>query len=278
MTHEIISLTKIKKLAIIAGAGYLPKHVCEACKEQRIPYVVIGLENETTFELFKDEKIHSFKIYNISKIIEFMKSEEVNYITFAGKVRRAHISRLLLDFKGAILFAKVIRNGLNDSAILKTVLDFIEKEGFKIIAPEKVAHNIILTKGLITKSKPDQIAEKDIKQGIKILRGIASFDVGQALVIQNGLVLGVEAAEGTDDLIKRCGEIRQEGEGPILIKIIKPEQDKRVDMPCIGPETIMNAQKFGIRGIAAESGSTLVLDQVSTVKLANRFGIFIYGF
>lgn len=278
MISEMRKITKIKKIGIVAGAGYLPKHVLEACKEQNIPYVVIGLEKETSFDLFKDEKIHTFKIYNISKIFDFLKSEGVNYLTLAGKVKRANISRLLLDFKGAILFAKVIRKGLSDGAILKTILDFIEQEGFKIIAPEKVANNIILNKGYITKSKPDLVAEKDIKQGIKILRGIASFDVGQALIIQNGLVLGVEAAEGTDDLIKRCGEIRQEGEGPILIKIIKPEQDKRVDLPCIGPDTILNAQKYGIRGIAAEAGSTLVLDQVNTVKLANRLGIFIHGF
>lgn len=278
MSNETSKMSKTKKIGIIAGAGYLPKHVLEACKSQKIPHVVIGLEKETSLELFKGEKISVFKIYSISKIFDFLKSEGVKYITLAGKVKRANISRLLLDFKGAMLFTKVIRNGLSDSAILKTILDFIEQEGFKIIAPDKVANDIILTKGYITKSKPDSVAEKDIKDGIKILRGIASFDVGQALVIQNGLVLGVEAAEGTDDLIRRCGEIRQEGEGPILIKVIKPQQDKRVDLPCIGPDTILNAQKYGIRGIAAEAGSTILLDQINTVKLANRLGIFIHGF
>ena len=92
------------------------------------------------------------------------------------------------------------------------------------------------------------------------------------------MVLGVEAAEGTDELIKRCGEIKQEGEGPVLIKVIKPSQDKRVDLPCLGPDTIINADKYGIRGIASEAGATLILDQANTLKLAEKLGVFIYGF
>ncbi len=273
-----LNLNKIKKIGIIAGAGYLPMHVFEACKKHNIPAVVVGLENETSFELYNDEDIKKFKIHSISKIIDFLREEGVDSVTLAGKVKRAKISRLLLDLKGAKLFARVIKNGLEDNSILKTIIEFLEDEGFEIIAPEKIATNIILTKGFLTVNKPDKVAEDDIKKGIKILKGIASFDVGQALIIQNGLVLGVEAAEGTDELIKRCGEIKQEGEGPILIKVIKPGQDKRVDLPCLGPDTIINAGKFGIRGIASEAGSTLILDQNNTLKLADKLGIFIYGF
>jgi DUF1009 family protein len=271
-----MQLKDIKKVGVIAGAGYLPYHVVESCKEQKIPYTVIGLEDETTFDLFKDN-IHSFKVYAVTKIINKLKEEGVSHVVLAGKVRRADIARLLLDLKGAKLFAKIIKAGFADNNLLTVIIQFLEKEGFKIIAPEKLATDIVLSKGSLTKTKPDKASLEDIKAGMKILKGIAKFDVGQSLVIQSGLVLGVEAAEGTDELIKRCGEIKQAGHAPILLKISKPDQDKRVDLPCIGVDTIENAHQYGIQGIVAESGSTLVLDLENTLKLANKHKIFIYG-
>jgi DUF1009 family protein len=269
---------KIKKLAIIAGSGYLPKHVYDACQHNGIKCELIILEGETSPELFNDAKNIKFKAHKISQILRYIRKIGATHLTLAGKVKRANISKLLLDLKGAKLFAMIIKKGLNDNAILKTILEFIEEEGLKIIAPEKVAPSIILHKGPLSKAKPNTSAKEDIKLGLKILKGIASYDVGQALIMQHGLVLGVEAAEGTDELIKRCGEIKQNGEGPILIKIVKPEQDKRIDLPCIGPDTILMAHKYGIRGIAAEAGSTLILDQSNTLKLADKLKIFIFGF
>jgi hypothetical protein len=267
----------ITKLGIIAGAGYLPRHVYDNCLKKKIDCLVIGLNKETDFDLFGNIPVEKFDIHRISKIVKFMRLHGVTHVTLAGKVRRADISRLLLDIKGAKLFAMIVANGLGDNAILKTIINFIESEGFKLIAPEKIALDIVVQKGAMTKTKPSSTAEEDIKQGIKILKGISTFDIGQSLVIQNGLVLGIEAAEGTDELIKRCGEIRQEGEPPILVKVCKTHQDKRVDLPCIGPDTIVNAHNFGIRGIAAEAGSSLILEQEKTLKLANEYKIFIVG-
>ncbi len=272
-----MALKGIKKLGIIAGDGYLPRHVYDACLESKTDVVVIGLDNETDFGIFADVELHRFPVCKVSKIIKKLKEEQVSHITLAGKVRRADISRLLLDLKGAKLFAQIIKHGLADNSILQTIIRFLEKEGFEIIAPEKIAAHIVLNKGKLTRSKPSKTALADVKKGLKVLKGIADFDVGQSLVIQNGLVLGVEAAEGTDELLKRCGEIKQSGDGPILIKISKPRQDRRVDLPCIGPETVENAYTYGFQGIAAEAGSALILDQAKTVKLANQYKIFIVG-
>jgi DUF1009 family protein len=272
------NLHEVKKLAIIAGSGYLPKHVYDACLDKGVEVILIGLEKETSFDLFKNIKYKKFPIYSISKIVKYMHEQGATHVTLAGKVVRTDIARLLLDIKGAKLFAMIIKNGLNDNAILKTIIQFIEKESFTIIPPEVIATDIVLQKGNITKVKIPTHSLDDIKNGTKILKGIANFDVGQSLIIQNGLVLGVEAAEGTDELIKRCGEIKQkEGEPPILIKISKPKQDRRVDLPCIGPSTVENAHQYGIKGIVAEAGSTLILDQKNTIKIANKLGVFIYG-
>jgi len=273
-----IDLKKITKLGVIAGAGFLPKHVVDACKKKKIPFTVVCLEGETDMEQFKSVEHEVFQVHKVSKLFAYLKNSGVTHVTLAGKVKRADISRLLLDLKGAKLFAMIVKNGLADNSILMTIMKFIESQGFEIIAPEKIADELILPKGDLAKTKPSKQALSDIKNGVKTLKGVAGFDVGQALVIQNGLVLGVEAAEGTDELIKRCGEIKQEGEGPVLIKIIKPHQDKRVDMPCIGGKTIENAAKYGVAGIAAEAGSTLVLNSKEAIELANKHKIFIHGF
>lgn len=270
-------MEEIKKLAIISGYGHLPKHVYDAAKSKKIDTVVITLEEEADKKVFAGIEHYPFPVYKVSKIIKKLKELEVSHVTFAGKVRRTEMSRLLVDIKGAKLFAKIVAAGLADNSILQTILKFFEDEGFKVIAPEKIAMNIVLPKGAFGKIKPSKTALDDIKKGTKVLKGVADFDVGQSLVIQNGLVLGVEAAEGTDELLRRCGEIRQEGDQPILIKICKPNQDKRVDLPCIGKMTVENAHKYGIRGIVCEAGVTLVLEQEETLKLANKYKIFIYG-
>ncbi len=269
----------IKKLAILAGYGYLPKHVVDACNNNGIEYIVIGLDGDVSYALFEgDENYISFKPYCVSKILDYMKMHHVSHVTMAGKVKRSDLSRLLVDIKGAKLLASIVRNGFSDDPILSSIVKFLEKEGFKVIAPETIANDIVAAKGVLTKCKPSHSSSNDIKQGYKVLSGIANFDVGQALVIQDGLVLGVEAAEGTDELVKRCCDVKQNSDvPPILVKISKPLQEKRIDLPCIGPDTIENAQKYGLGGIAIESGCTLILQQSETIELANKYKIFLIG-
>ena len=168
---------------------------------------------------------------------------------------------------------------MSDNAILTSVIKFFENEGFTILPSETVADDLVMPLGNLTKKIViTNSAKKDIKQGLQILRGISAYDVGQALVIQNGLVLGVEAAEGTDQLIKRCINIAQEsGDQPILVKICKPHQDTRVDLPCIGPNTVVEMHKSGIQGIAIEAGKALILEKYKTIAEAEELGVFVYG-
>jgi DUF1009 family protein len=275
---EKIKANEIKKVGIIAGSGSLPRHVADACIKKGIDFILIGTADNTSHELYQDIKYETFQLYAVSKVIKKLHAEGVSHIVLAGKVRRATLSKLLLDFKGAKLLANIIKGGLNDNSILLTIVEFFENEGFKIISPEHVATDILVKSGPLTKKQPSEENWEDIKKGVKILKGIAEYDVGQALVIQGGLVLGVEAAEGTDELIKRCGNIRQQDdEEVILVKICKPKQDKRVDLPCIGPNTIQNLHLNGLAGVAIEAGAALILDEAATRDEADRLGVFIYG-
>ncbi|AIF82076.1 hypothetical protein I862_07610 [endosymbiont of Acanthamoeba sp. UWC8] len=269
---------EIKKLGIIAGSESLPRHVVDAAKKQNIEFVLIGLTGQTSEELYKDIEYQTFQLHSISKIIKKLNDEGVSHVVFAGRVKRTSISKLLLDVKGAKLFASIMRNGINDNSLLTTIVNFFENEGFTVLPAEYIAQDIVVRSGHITKTKPSKEAWEDIKKGTKILKGIAEFDVGQALVIQEGLVLGVEAAEGTDRLIERCGGIQQKEEhGAILIKVSKPDQDKRVDLPCIGINTVKELHKNGLIGVAIEAGSALIIDEKATVEEADRLGIFIFG-
>lgn len=273
-----MSKKEIKRLAILAGSGVLPRQVYDAARDKGIEAVVIGLDGETEYKYFKGVKIEKFPIHKISAIFRYLKQEDVEHITMAGKVARSDLARLLLDLKGAKLFARIVRGGLADNSILTTIIKFCEDEGFSIVGPEKIASNNVINEGVLTKVKPSKAHREDIKSGFKTLKVVAETDVGQALVIQSGLILGIEAAEGTDELIKRCGEIRQVEEiPPVLLKMCKPNQDTRVDLPCIGPKTIENIAKYGLAGVAVEAGKTLILDQKETIATADKLGVFICG-
>ncbi|MBS0236503.1 MAG: UDP-2,3-diacylglucosamine diphosphatase LpxI [Proteobacteria bacterium] len=273
-----IKKEEIGRVGIIAGAGALPRHVYDACLKQGLDVFVIGLDEHVSYDLFEDVDYESLAVHNVSKILGKLHNAGVTHVVLAGRVERANLSRLLLDIKGVVLLAKIMKNGLNDNALLSTVVSFLEQEGFIIVPPEAIAKDIVVQKGVLTRKQPDKAAMSDIKTGLKTLRNIAALDVGQALVIQSGLVLGVEAAEGTDELVRRCGLIQQKDEhGPILIKIAKPHQDRRVDLPCIGAVTIAEMKKYGLVGIAVEAGSSLMLDGNETIKVADENEIFIVG-
>jgi DUF1009 family protein len=134
-----------------------------------------------------------------------------------------------------------------------------------------------LPEGPLGRVRPDAEAHADIERGLRIARAIGALDIGQAVVVQQGLVLGVEAIEGTDALLRRCRELRRDGPGGVLVKTEKPGQEKRADRPTIGPRTVSLAAESGLRGIAAEAGATLLIDRDEVIRLANQAGLFVVG-
>jgi len=268
-----------KKIAIVAGEGLLPRQIYDACVKRGVECCVVGLLGFINPEIFYGVNYKVFSTHKINKILKYLNDLGIKHLVLAGGVRRKGMSKLFMDTKGAKLFARILRYGFSDNAALLSIIKFFEKEGFTIIPPEEIAPEIIMQRGNITDSVViNDAAMDDVRQGVKILRGIAQFDAGQSLVIQRGLILGVEASEGTDALIKRCGEIKQDiSQKPILIKIAKAKQDKRVNLPYVGPRTIECMDKHGFGGIVLESNLTFVLNKAQTTYQANKKGIFIYG-
>jgi hypothetical protein len=164
---------------------------------------------------------------------------------------------------------------LGDDGLLRAVARVLEEEGFEVVSPQSVLAALLPPSGLLGSIAPDDAARADIRRGVAVCRALGAADVGQAVVVQQGLVLGVEAIEGTDALLARCGTLRREGGGGVLVKLAKPGQDRRLDLPAIGPDTVRNAAAAGLAGIAFGAGAAVLLDREGTVAAADAAGLFL---
>ncbi len=270
-------MNKINSIGIIAGQGLLPKIIYDECLNKGIKVKIIGLKGEINEKIFKGINYDLFHPCSISNIFNYLQSNNLKNIVIAGKVKRIHLSKLIFDKIGFKIFTQIIKSGFNDNGIYSIIIKFFENHGFKIISPNTIAKDILVKSGVMTNCEIPKKQKEDIEKGVDILKGIIKYDIGQAMIINNGLVLGVEAVEGTNELIKRCFKYKDQEIGGILIKLCKPNQDKRLDLPCIGPDTIKNIAKYSYKGIVVEAKKSIIIASETTIKLANENKIFIYG-
>jgi len=263
------------KLGIIAGGGALPGLLVAACKSTDRPYFVIGLSGfADPAQLAADTWI---RIGDIGKAFAALNEAAVKEVVMAGTVRRPAIAELKTDLKGAAFLARIAGRALGDDGLLSAVVAEIEREGFKVIGADTVISELLAPSGVLGRYQPDAAATTDIARGVDVARTLGAADVGQAVIVQQGIVLGVEAAEGTDALISRCAALRLDAPGGVLIKTKKPQQERRADLPTIGVTTVLNAKAAGLRGIAVEAGQTLIIGLKDVVKTADDEGLFVVG-
>ncbi len=263
------------KLGIIAGGGELPKNLAIYAEEIGRDYFVLGIEGEVAPDLKTDIAL---PISKVGQIIKALKEAEVKQIVIAGKISRPDFGSLKPDFEGIKLLPKILMlKDKGDDAILSLIVKYIEDKGFEVIGAHELLKDFLAPRGVLGRIAPDEDDMKNIEIGKKAALTLGSLDIGQAVIVQAGHVLGVEAAEGTDNLISRCHILHKPGRGGILVKMKKPEQEKRVDLPSIGIRTIENAKNFGLRGIAIEAGSAFIIKREEVIKKANDLGIFVIG-
>jgi len=269
---------QLKKLGIIAGSGELPRRIIRECNEKGRPVFVIAFDDITEAETVSALPHKWLHIGKVGEIIKTLKAENVSELILAGKVGRPPLSSLKMDFSAMKLltkFAKLTSQG--DDKIFSTIIKFLEDKGFNVIGSEDVLSDLLIKEGPIGSVKPDKIAQKDIEIGAKAAIVVGKLDIGQAVIVQQGQILGVEGAEGTDALMNRCKNLHNEGFSGVLVKMKKPGQDSRVDLPSIGIHTVNNAHAAGLRGIAVEAGGALVINRAEVIKRANDLGIFLVG-
>lgn len=264
-------------LGLIAGNGDLPERIIRHCMAVSQPVFVIAITDTPPPSL--EHVPHArLRIGAVGKAISLLKEAGAQSLLFAGGLRRPSFSALRPDALGLLLLAKISQaKMIGDNALLSLVIRFFEDHGFNVTSVADVLPDLLMPKGILGTVKPSKPALKDIDTGIPLAHAIGDLDIGQGIIIQNGVVLGVEAIEGTDQLIRRCKPYQNDGKGGILIKVKKPTQDRRIDLPTIGLTTLENAIDSGLQGIAVEAGSTLLLDKHGMVQLANEKGLFVVG-
>ncbi|MFT6333075.1 MAG: DUF1009 family protein [Lentimonas sp.] len=271
--------SKKTKLAIIAGKGDLPKMIIKKCQEEGREFVVILIKDEPSNVDFLEFNHHIIGFGEISKILGILKNNDVKELVFAGGVSKPSMSGMKVDKKGAVLVSKIVGNKLfGDNNLLSTIINFFEKSGFKVVGADKIIDDLVAKRGVLGKIKPSAAMQKDIEIGQNSLKVMSDLDIGQAIVVQQKQIVGVEAIEGTDALIKRCADLKLEkGEKPILVKMKKQNQSTKIDLPALGVQTIENLIESGFAGVVVQADFCLIINQKEVVKLADEKGIFLIG-
>lgn len=274
----------IAKLGILAGGGEMPQRLLAQCVQEGIPVHVIGFEGQGEEAL--STQASSFQwaaLGSLGHVIESLKKENVSHVVLIGSVKRPSFATLKPDLYTLKLLTKVGRSLLGDDGLLSFLVGQLETEGFTVLGIQDIYQGPrgLLPGGLLGKKSPPDELRKTIPDLIKKAIGFAATDIGQSLVVYNELVLGAEGIEGTDGLLRRCANIRDtvvgSSKGGILVKVAKPQQDKRVDLPTIGPQTITIMAQLGYEGIVAQASNVLVVDSDECQKRADEAGLFIVG-
>lgn len=266
------------KLGILAGGGVLPRRIAERRLDQGDGVFVIAFEGQTDPETLEGLDYAWMRLGATSATLKALKAADVEEVVMAGPMRRPAFSDLSLDMRSVKALARAGRKAFGDDGLLSLIIEELEADGFRVLGIDDILGGYLMPEGAITEAEPDEEARLDIARGRDVLQALSPADVGQAVAVQEGLVLAVEAVEGTDRMIARAGELKRAGSaGPILVKMRKQGQERRADLPTIGVGTVRGAAAAGFRGIAVEAGATLLVDREAAVREANELGLFIAG-
>jgi UDP-2,3-diacylglucosamine hydrolase len=270
-------------LGIIAGGGDLPFAIAESVRESGRGVFVVALTGSA--DDWVNNCPHEWaSLGEVGKVLKALRANAVKDLVLAGKLNRPKFSEVKLDAKGVLVAPRIIaaaRHG--DDALLRSILDLMEREGFHAVGSAEAAPGLLVPAGVMGRGSPSKDDEEDIATAFKIVRAMGSLDIGQAAVVCEGLTLAVEAAEGTDAMIARVGTLSTRIRGTpedrrgVLVKAPKPTQDLRADLPVIGVQTVRNAAAAGLSGIAVEAGGALILGKRAVVDEADKLGLFLVG-
>ena len=267
----------LKNWGLIAGNGRFPFLVLEGARSQGIEMAVIAVKEEASPELEKIAKrLHWVSLGELSKTIELMHREGVTQAVMAGQVKHSKIfSSIRPDWKLAKLLFALPRK--NTDALIGAVAQVLEDEGIRLVDSTLFLKPLVPEAGVLTRRAPSEREAEDMTYGLGVARQIASMDVGQTVVIADRACVAVEAMEGTDETIVRAARITG-GKPLVVVKVSKPGQDMRFDVPVIGLPTIEQMRGAGATALAVDAGRTLLFDRKKLIEFADEAGIAIKAF
>lgn len=265
------------KLGILAGGGPLPGHLIEACRERGRPFFVIAFAGHADPDVIGDAPHAWVRLGAAEEALALLRTQNVEEIVMAGPVRRPSLKELRPDARAARFLARGLLMRGDDGLLGAIVRTLEEEEGLRVVGTDSILTDLRAPEGALGVYAPDAQACADIARGVEVVRDIGALDIGQAAVVRAGIVLGVEAAEGTAKLLKRMSDFRDDDQAGVLVKLAKPRQERRADLPTIGPDTVTDAAAAGLAGIAVSAGATLIIDRVEVVTRADAAGLFVCG-
>lgn len=265
------------RLGVLAGGGRLPAAVVDAARAQGRDVFVLAFEGQTDTAWLSGVEHAWVRLGQFADAFARLRAAGVGDVCLIGPVRRPSLAELRPDWRAAQALARIGVRAFGDDGLLSAVVREIEGEGFRVVGAEEVLGALAARAGAYGRIVPSGQDRLDIARGVEVLRTLGAVDVGQAVVVERGVVLGIEAIEGTDALVARCGLLRREASGGVLVKIAKPAQERRVDLPTIGVRTVEAVADAGLAGIAVEAGRALVADARAVAAAADARGIFVFG-
>ncbi|MEZ5956037.1 MAG: UDP-2,3-diacylglucosamine diphosphatase LpxI [Hyphomonadaceae bacterium] len=273
-----------RKLGVIAGGGELPVVLAEHLAATQRPYFIARIKPMADVALDK----HPGAAHGLGQMgarMDAIREAGCDAVVLLGKVERPDLKTLQLDEVAmSMLPAILAAMPQGDDALLRAVLSEHEKAGFRVVGADQVMHDLLASPGAWGAVQPNDRHSKDIAKAAKVASASGAFDIGQGVVVCDGLVLAVEAQEGTDAMLRRVAELPATIRGTtqarrgVLVKRPKPIQERRIDLPVIGVRTIEGAAAAGLAGIAVEAEGALAVRRDDIIAAANRAGIFVYGF
>ena len=265
------------RVAIIGGQGRLPTILAQALEARGEPPLLTAMEQFPIEDAGAREVTH-FRIERLTPFLDHLHGQGVDRIVLAGIVRRPALEPELIDPRTAQLVPRLLAASQDgDDATLRAVIELIEEDGFSVLGVHELAPELVPSAGVLTDTQPASQDRQDAERAARIVAALGAVDVGQGAVVAGGLCLGVEALPGTDAMLAHVAETRPAGGGGVLYKAPKPGQERRVDLPTIGPLSVDKAARAGLSGIAFEAGGVLLIDREETVARAEAAGLFLWA-
>ena len=265
-------------LGIIAGGGPLPGQVAAAAQASGRPVFIAALQGFAEPMVVGPYPHGFFRLDAIGAIRQALRAQGCTELVIIGPVKRPSFFSLRPDAEGIKLLAKVGRAIFaGDDGLMAAVVRVLEEDGFRLLGAHEIMQDMLGPPGLLTQHAPDAAALADVRRGVEVLKLIGGADIGQACVVQQGIVLAVEAVEGTDAMLARIPALARPGPAGVLVKFAKPGQERRADLPTLGPASIAHAHAAGLQGVAFEAGNTLLAERAAMIAAADAAGLFLLG-
>jgi len=265
----------MNNIGIIAGGGELPIAIGTNLIKKKFNVFFFVVEESFNKINYKNLNVTIINLKSANKIIKSLKEKKIDSIIMAGNINRPSLTDLSFDLQTLKLAKNLLLNKTGDNSLLVSIKKYFMDSGFEYFNWKKHCPELFVNKENLTLTKPTKKAKKNLEKALSVFRSFGQIDVGQSMIIQNQIVLGLEAVEGTDELIKRCANYKKSGDNGVLVKFSKYKQSNILDIPTIGEKTLKLLKECNYEGVYLEKDSCLIIDKEKTIDLANQYKLFI---